>query len=104
MNRDVPHVRIVVAACAVAVIGYALFSVYAVVILKDATMTGDVIGTWKSFAVAAFAFWIGASSGGKAAEKQAGPTGLPGDPVHVDPEKPLDLGPYRQPGPGQYGP
>ena len=62
----IPNIKIVIGVCIVAVSGYALFSVYAVVILKDATMTGDVIGTWKSFAVAAFTFWIGSSSGGKA--------------------------------------
>lgn len=65
MNRDIPHLRIVVAVCCIAVTGYAVFSVYAVIWLRDATMTGDVVGTWKSFAVAAFAFWLGSSSGGK---------------------------------------
>ena len=83
-KRDIPHLNIVVAVCCVAVAGYALFSVYAVVILGDATLTGDVIGTWKSFAVAAFAFWLGSSSGGKA--KDETPTDVnvvnpPGDPV-----------------------
>lgn len=65
MNRDIPHLNIVVGACIVSIAGYALFSVYAVVILRDATMTGDIIGTWKSFAVAAIMFWLGSSSGGK---------------------------------------
>lgn len=71
MNRDIPHLPVVVAVCVVAVAGYAAFSAYAVVVLKDATMTGDIIGTWKSFAVAAFAFWLGSSSGGKAKDKDA---------------------------------
>lgn len=66
MNRNIPHVRIIVAVCIAAMTGYGFFSVYAVAWLGDATMTGDVIGTWKSFAVAAFAFWLGSSSGGKA--------------------------------------
>jgi hypothetical protein len=61
----IPNLRIIVVVCAVAVAGYAGFSVYAVGVLRDATMTGDIIGTWKSFAVAAFAFWLGSSSGGK---------------------------------------
>lgn len=65
MNRDIPHLPIVIGVCVVAVAGYALFSIYAVIWLRDATMTGDIIGTWKSFAVAAFAFWLGSSSGGK---------------------------------------
>jgi hypothetical protein len=80
MQRDIPHVQIVVVACAAAVLGYAVFSVYAVVWLKDATMIGDIIGTWKSFAVAAFAFWLGSSSGGKAT---AEPSGTSEDPMHV---------------------
>lgn len=65
MNPAVPHLRIVVAFCAIAVAGYAAFSVWAVFYSGDAALRGDVVGTWKSFAVAAFAFWIGASSGGK---------------------------------------
>lgn len=69
MTANIPHVRIIIGVCIVAVAGYALFSVYAVVWLRDATMTGDIIGTWKSFAVAAFAFWLGSSSGGKAKDK-----------------------------------
>lgn len=80
-NR-VPHLRIVVAVCIAAVAGYAAFSTYAVVVLRDATMTGDIIGTWKSFAVLAFGFWLGSSSGGKAKDETA-PTGKPGDPVSV---------------------
>lgn len=71
--KPIPHVKIVVGACVAAVLGYAVFSVYAVAILRDATMTGDVIGTWKSFAVAAFAFWLGSSSGGKAKDGEPQP-------------------------------
>lgn len=66
MTSDkIPHLNIVVGACIVAVAGYAAFSAHAVLILRDATMTGDIIGTWKSFAVLAFGFWLGSSSGGK---------------------------------------
>jgi hypothetical protein len=81
MISRIPHVRIVVAACAAAIIGYAAFSAYVVVVLKDATMIGDTIGTWKSFAVLAFGFWLGSSSGGKA--KDDAPSGKPDDPVNV---------------------
>lgn len=81
MNRDIPHLNIVIGVCIVAVAGYALFSVYAVIWLRDATMTGDIIGTWKSFAVAAFAFWLGSSSGGKA--KDIPPAGTEADPIIV---------------------
>lgn len=70
---NIPHVRIVIAFCAVAVVGYAGFSIWVLVELKDATMVGDIIGTWKSFAVAAFAFWLGSSSAGKAKDGPAPP-------------------------------
>mgnify|MGYP001199192560 CR=1 FL=1 len=64
----VPYLPIVVGACLIAVAGYAVFSWWAVFVARDATMTGDVIGTWKSFAVLAFGFWLGSSSAGKASE------------------------------------
>lgn len=86
MTPTIPNLRIIVYACCAAVFGYMVFSVYAVMWLKDATMTGDVIGTWKSFAVAAFAFWLGSSSGGKA--KADAPSGKPNDPVSVEEVKP----------------
>ena len=66
----VPHYRTVVAFCAIAIAGYALFSVWAVFCADDPTLTGDVVGTWKSFCVAAFGFWIGSSSGGKAKDER----------------------------------
>lgn len=66
IKKDIPHLNIVVAACVIAIAGYTVFSIYVVMVLKDATMIGDTIGTWKSFAVLAFGFWIGSSSGGKA--------------------------------------
>lgn len=84
----IPNLRVVIGVCIVAVAGYALFSIYAVMWLRDPTMTGDVIGTWKSFAVAAFAFWLGSSSGGKAKDAEPRPSGTPEDPVSVDPVKP----------------
>ena len=81
-ERDIPHLHIVIGVCLAAVAGYAFFSVYAVIFLQDATMTGDIIGTWKSFAVAAFAFWLGSSSGGKA--KGAPATGTKENPAIVE--------------------
>lgn len=78
---NIPNIRIVIGACIVAVFGYGVFSIYAVMWLRDATMTGDVIGTWKSFAVAAFAFWLGSSSGSKT--KSETPSGTPTDPVNT---------------------
>lgn len=72
MNR-VPHHQTVIAFCVAAIFGYAVFSVWAVFSSADAALRGDVVGTWKSFAVAAFAFWIGSSSGGKAASNPDAP-------------------------------
>lgn len=65
-TRDIPHLGVVIAACTAAVAGYVTASIYAIYYLKDPAMTGDIIGTWKSFAVLAFGFWLGSSSGGKA--------------------------------------
>ena len=83
---DIPHQRVLVGASLVAVIGYLGFSVWAVLISRDATVIGDVIGTWKSFAVAAFGFWLGSSSGSKAANAAASkrPSGTKRDPVAVE--------------------
>ena len=89
-ERDIPHRDIVIAVCIAAVVGYAFFSVYAVLWLRDATMTGDIVGTWKSFAVAAFAFWLGSSSGGKA--KGAPAAGAPENPAVVE-----GAGPHAEP-------
>lgn len=87
----IPYLPIVVAFCVAAIFGYAVFSYWAVFIARDATMTGDVIGTWKSFAVLAFGFWLGSSSGGKAKD-EGEPTMVQidqpaGEPVPVE-EKP----------------
>lgn len=82
VTNRIPHLPVVVGVCIAAVAGYAGFSAYAVIWLQDATMTGDIIGTWKSFAVLAFGFWLGSSSGGKAKDEPAG--GAP----HVTEERP----------------
>jgi hypothetical protein len=77
--------RTVITFAIAAVLGYLFFSVWIVWRDADAAVIGDVIGTWKSFAVAAFAFWLGSSSGGKAkdATKLDAPSGTPLDPVSV---------------------
>lgn len=80
----IPNLRIIVGVCIIAVAGYGLFSIYAVMVLRDATMIGDIIGTWKSFAVMAFGFWLGSSSGGKAKDSEPRPTGTKADPVSVE--------------------
>lgn len=81
-NSHIPNLNVIVGACIAAIGGYAIFSAYAVIILKDATMTGDIIGTWKSFAVLAFGFWLGSSSGGK--EKKDAPAGTDADPIKAE--------------------
>lgn len=65
----VPHLPIVIAASAAAILGYGAFSVYVMLYTADASLQGDVGGTWKSFAVLAFGFWLGSSSGGKAKDE-----------------------------------
>lgn len=84
----IPHQRIVIAFCIAAIAGYAVFSVWSVFYSDDAAQRGDVIGTWKSFAVAAFAFWLGSSSGGKVKDVEHKPSGTPADPVSTDEVRP----------------
>ncbi len=70
--NSVPHLRVIVTVCILAIVGYSVFSVWAIVWSDDKALIGDVGGTWKSFAVLAFGFWIGSSSAGKstAADQQ----------------------------------
>ena len=68
-----PHAKTVIGFCIAAIFGYAIFSGWVVFYAKDATMMGDVIGTWKSFAVLAFGFWLGSSSGGKSQPGEPAP-------------------------------
>lgn len=97
MNGQIPHARTVIAFCIAAIAGYAIFSVWAIFWSNDAAIRGDVGGTWKSFAVAAFAFWIGSSSGGKS--QTTPPTPVEG-PAASDTFTPLDLPePYKRDAP-----
>jgi len=87
MTPQIPHLRLVVAFCLIAVIAYAGFSIWVVMFTDDAAMKGDVIGTWKSFAVAAFSFWVGSSSAGKASPTEPQPVTVknrPSDPIPVE--------------------
>lgn len=89
MNPKIPHLRIVITVCAAAILGYAFFSWWVVFRSGDVALKGDVIGTWKSFAVAAFAFWLGSSSGGKAKDgspQQVTVANTPETPVPVEPQ------------------
>lgn len=83
MKPVVPHLHIVVAFSALAVLGYAAFSIWVVLYSNDPALRGDTIGTWKSFGVLAFGFWLGSSSAGKAQEPS--PSGRRDDPVNVTP-------------------
>lgn len=83
---SIPHQKIVVAFCVAAIAGYLGFSIYIIGWTDDAALQGDVVGTWKSFAVAAFAFWIGSSSGGKARDDAPRPVE-----VVNDPDKPVPV-------------
>lgn len=89
----IPYLPIVVAFCLAAILGYAVFSAWVVFYSDDASLKGDVIGTWKSFAVLAFGFWLGSSSGGKS--QSTTPTGTPDDPLAVEgattPAKPVSV-------------
>lgn len=88
-GTTLPHFGTIVGFCIAAIAGYAVFSWWVVFVAQDAAMTGDVIGTWKSFAVLAFGFWLGSSSGGKTKEDGPRPVevvNLPGDPVPVSTE------------------
>ncbi len=80
-NRNVPHLGVVIAVTCFVLFGFAAVSVYAVVWSTDEVTKGNIIGTWINFAVLAVGFWIGSSSGGKAASNP--PSGKPDDPVHV---------------------
>lgn len=89
-RRKIPYLPIVVGFCTAAIAGYAVFSYWAVFVARDATMTGDVIGTWKSFAVLAFGFWLGSSSAGKAEDDSPTETRIVNkadDPVSVEEEQ-----------------
>lgn len=86
LNKSVPHLRVVVAATVAAVVGYAGFSIW-VLHTKDASLIGDTVGTWKSFAILAFGFWLGSSSGGKAQTVEPTDVKVVNDPVDAIPVK-----------------
>ena len=89
MTSTIPHMRVVVTATVAAILGYACFSAWVVLWSNDVALKGDVIGTWKSFAVLAFGFWLGSSSGGKASADGPQPvtvTNTPTNPVPTSEE------------------
>jgi hypothetical protein len=88
MNTSrIPHLRIVVTVSAFVLLGFAVVSGYVIGWSDDEVTKGNIIGTWQNFALLAVGFWLGSSSAGKAKEEPVGPSGNPGDPVHVEEEK-----------------
>ena len=86
MNPKVPHFNTIVAFCILAVVGYGVLSGWVVLFSDDLTTRGNVIATWQNFAVAAFSFWIGSSSGGKSTPSEPVETRVvnpPDDPVNT---------------------
>lgn len=77
----IPHLPIVVAVSAAAIIGFAAISFYVLWFTDDEVTKGAIVGTWQNVALLAFGFWLGSSSGGKV--KDDAPTGKPDDPVNV---------------------
>ena len=99
----VPHSATIIAFCVAAITGYSVFSVWAVFYSDDAGLRGDVIGTWKSFAVAAFTFWLGSSSGGKSKDtepRQVEVMNAPSNPVPTVDETGVLPSPEFGPRPG----
>lgn len=80
MNK-IPHLRVVVALCAFVLGGFGLVTAYVLGWSNDAVTKGNIIGTWQNFAMLAVGFWIGSSSGGKAA-----PNVGPNETVNVNAE------------------
>jgi hypothetical protein len=69
----IPHIRVVVSVSAFVLAGFALVSGYVLGWTDDEVTKGNVIGTWVNFARLAVGFWLGSSSGGKAAPSHEAP-------------------------------
>lgn len=65
VNSRIPHLRVVVAVSAAAIIGFAVISFYILRYSTDDVTKGAIVGTWQNVALLAFGFWLGSSSGGK---------------------------------------
>ena len=81
MTTKIPHLRVVIAVSAAAIIGFAAISFYVLLYTSDDVTKGAIVGTWQNVALLAFGFWLGSSSGGKV--KDDAPSGKPEDPVSV---------------------
>ncbi|MGQ3081099.1 MULTISPECIES: hypothetical protein [Alphaproteobacteria] len=81
VTGKIPHLRVVVAVSAAAIIGFAIISGYVLGYTDDDVTKGGIVATWQNVALLAFGFWLGSSSGGKG--KDDAPSGKPEDPVSV---------------------
>ena len=86
MNPKIPHLSIVVSVSAFVLAGFAVVSGWVLGYSGDEVTKGNIIGTWQNFALLAVGFWIGSSSGGKAAPvdpQEVVVTNPPSDPVQT---------------------
>ena len=86
MNPKIPHLNIVVGVSAFVLVGFAVVSAWVLGFSGDEVTKGNIIGTWQNFALLAVGFWIGSSSGGKAAPvepQEVVVTNPPSDPVQT---------------------
>lgn len=89
--NPIPHLRVVVTVSAFVLIGFASVSVYVLGWTDDEVTKGNVIGTWVNFAMLAVGFWLGSSSGGKAASGGPQPVKVEqpeGEPIPVQEARP----------------
>lgn len=77
MNSRIPHLLVVVAVSAAAIIGFTAISFYVLLYTTDQVTQGGIVATWQNVALLAFGFWLGSSSGGKV--KDAPPEEPPSD-------------------------
>ena len=81
VTNKIPHLRVVVAVSAAAIIGFAVISAYVLIYTNDDVTKGGIVATWQNVALLAFGFWLGSSRGGKG--KEDAPSGTAKDPVAV---------------------
>lgn len=61
----VPHHRTIIAVTFFILIGFSAVTAYVLATGDDAAVNGSILQTWNNLAVAAGAFWLGSSLGGK---------------------------------------
>ena len=66
-HGKIPNLPIVIAVSAFVLVGFAAVSAYVLLYSTDEVTKGNIIGSWQNFGMLAVGFWLGSSSGGKAA-------------------------------------